>query len=362
MLRKSTTYLAVALALSLLALACGGGESPPKEPGGESPTQGSAVRKIAYINDGECGGGLYVVNSDGSGEQLIGGGLLETLSWTPDGKRIAFINDEGLQIMDADGKDVQLLLQFPHEGFIANDAHFSPDGSHIAFARNYSVYAVKEDGTGETELMEGQFLGWSPDSNSVFIRFKPSRSTDKGVVLSDSGQIFSAPIDRPGDRRLLFERLQAGPGEVALSPDGTKVAYTAGAGPEGSPPYSMFTADIGSGGKPSPIAAPAQELSGLSFSPDGTQVAYVDREGSSPGLWVSNVDGPDRRQVISGQANDHFSPPVWSPDGSQIAFWAVDGVDVVNVDGSGRERISPNQGKRCPGSQPVWQPLLANAS
>jgi dipeptidyl aminopeptidase/acylaminoacyl peptidase len=65
------------------------------------------------------------------------------------------------------------------------------------------------------------------------------------------------------------------------------------------------------------IAAPA-------LSPDGKWVAYtlttpdVKANKSSSDVWISSVDGKVHRQLTTNTAADRN--PVWSPDGSQIAF------------------------------------------
>jgi Tol biopolymer transport system component len=85
-----------------------------------------------------------------------------------------------------------------------------------------------------------------------------------------------------------------------------------------------------------------------SWSPDSRRLAYF----STPGvagmftaeLWTINVAGSHRlRLTHSGCCVETWAPPVWSPDGSQIAFAAnsAGGTFVVNADGTGRRRLSP---------------------
>ena len=58
---------------------------------------------------------------------------------------------------------------------------------------------------------------------------------------------------------------------------------------------------------------PALRWSVISYSPDGTRVAYVDDDWS---LVVAAADGSDARQVSGPTVLD----PVWSPAGDRIAF------------------------------------------
>jgi Tol biopolymer transport system component len=72
-------------------------------------------------------------------------------------------------------------------------------------------------------------------------------------------------------------------------------------------------------------------------------------------IYVMNADGSGQTRLTSDAADD--SAPVWSPDGTKIAFQSAMGVNyqvyVMNVDGSGQVNISNNSSNE---KQPSWSP------
>jgi hypothetical protein len=84
------------------------------------------------------------------------------------------------------------------------------------------------------------------------------------------------------------------------------------------------------------------------WSPDGGQLAFESVGGA---VFVVNADGSNRRSL---GIIPHNSSLIWLPDGSRLAFESSGEVFVVNADGSNRRNLS-NQ----PGSYdafPVWSP------
>jgi Tol biopolymer transport system component len=80
------------------------------------------------------------------------------------------------------------------------------------------------------------------------------------------------------------------------------------------------------------------------WSPDGTKIAWVrfpnDTCNCGPGdVWVMNADGSDRHNLTNDGAD--IGHPTWSPDGSRLAFTLEYGIYVINADGTDEHRISP---------------------
>ncbi|MFO7549235.1 MAG: hypothetical protein R6X29_10270 [Acidimicrobiia bacterium] len=97
------------------------------------------------------------------------------------------------------------------------------------------------------------------------------------------------------------------------------------------------------------------------WSPDGRWFAFVSDRGGSDGIYVMTAAGGGLRLVGPG------TEPAWSPDGRRFAFVHDDAIWVMNADGTGRRRLtepasdtwtSPG-GDRFPGQldgTPVWSP------
>ena len=95
----------------------------------------------------------------------------------------------------------------------------------------------------------------------------------------------------------------------------------------------------------------------FALSPDGTRVAWFKPEAAGDELWVAPVTGGPGIRVVpaTNVPGESQASPVWSPDGSSIAFvaYAADAVtgdrrrsaiDVVAADGSDRRRITTRPG------------------
>jgi serine/threonine-protein kinase len=95
------------------------------------------------------------------------------------------------------------------------------------------------------------------------------------------------------------------------------------------------------------------------WSPDGSRIAFAGETDAGYDLYVIQPDGTGLRQVtdMAGQELD----PAWSPDGSKLAFHHDPGgftferssLHVVNVDGSGLDTLVEHQGYV---GRPAWSP------
>jgi len=143
-------------------------------------------------------------------------------------------------------------------------------------------------------------------------------------AASSTASLANAPgADLPSFVSADLYRLQS-VGDVQLSPDGTRVAYTVQLADRPGRPYTqLWLADVASGRL---TRIGSKEGSTPRWSPDSQQLAYVgDTPDGASGLVVSRADGSDPFLLAPLSGTNAPLPSTgdridWSPDGKQIAF------------------------------------------
>jgi len=100
------------------------------------------------------------------------------------------------------------------------------------------------------------------------------------------------------------------------------------------------------------------KLTGLCYdpvwSPDGSRVAFVSQENESDDIWVVNADGTNSRNLTrnSWEWDKH---PSWSPDSRRIVFWSnresLKQIYVMDADGRNARNISNTEWEEY---DPIW--------
>jgi tricorn protease len=156
--------------------------------------------------------------------------------------------------------------------------------------------------------------------------------------------------------------------DLAWSPDGRRIAFTRN---EEFGESTTFTADdiflMDADGSDVREPAPNGEgrsLSQPTWSPDGSQVAYVD--GESVHISVVSRDGTGERQLLEHKLFEYApSSLAWSPDGRTIAYETSTRFGCVSITfldvASGRTRpltscTKPIESTFAPGWQPAADP------
>ncbi len=90
------------------------------------------------------------------------------------------------------------------------------------------------------------------------------------------------------------------------------------------------------------------------WSPDGTKIAFH----RNPEIYVMNADGSEQKNLTNNPAHDQY--PSWSPDGKKIAFASdrdgTNGIYVMNADGQDIRRLTYSGIGFFVSSFPSWSP------
>jgi Tol biopolymer transport system component/predicted Ser/Thr protein kinase len=281
-------------------------------------------------------------------------------AFSPDGELIAFRSERdggGIFLMGATGESVKRLTDFGH-----NPA-WSPDGEEIVLATevagdpsarwaNSRLWAVSVT-TGEKRVIsEGDAVHphWSPNGHRIaYWAVNEGGLRDIWTISAEGGEAVQVTNDEFVDWNPVW------------SPDGQHLYFSSVRG--GSMNLWRVAIDEESGqlqGEPTPVTTGASASRGhLSFSKDGSQIAYVER------LDRSNLHRVDF-DSINGKVDGVPVPitrgsrisllPAPSPDGEWVAFasWGKqEDIFLIRPDGSGLRQLTDDVNKD---RQPRWSP------
>ena len=198
---------------------------------------------------------------------------------------------------------------------------FSPDGNQVAFAwdgetrDNTDIYVKLVAGGRPLRLTTNPAVdshpAWSPDDTQI--AFLRRSETSGGIFLVP-------PIG--GSERKLAESPHFGVGRssgLSWSPDGKFLAVSDRTSPE--EPFALFLVSVESGEKERLTSPPAQSLGDYkpAFSPDGRTLAFVRQSAVVIGeiYLVQVAGGEPRRLTFNDQAIRGLA---WTPDGREIVF------------------------------------------
>ena len=237
--------------------------------------------------------------------------------WSPDGRRLAFVRDEEIWVVEADGGRLTRVVARPGSG---REPRWSPDGHRLAFL--------------------SRRRGWS----QVWVIDAPVPR--RGRPARDPRPPEARPLTEPG----------IDVDGLAWSPDGGTMAVSAQRRPDDLETHQIVLVDVASGALEI-VAGERSHDRGARWLPDGSLVYVSDADG-----WFRVVrrsaDGRDLLVLTDGD-REHGEPtgapgfaPLPSPDGRRLVHIEVrDGlVDLVVRDlGDG---TAPKRGRGRPPKAP----------
>jgi Tol biopolymer transport system component len=131
----------------------------------QEPNWSADGRRIAFLSDRDGDLEVYTMRPNGSSvRQLTSNDAFEFRpNWSPDSGMITFTSDRDgdfdVYVMRADGTN-QTNVTNPTGGGVSA---WSPDGRKIAFLANEDIFTMNADGSNKVQLTRGPALDWGPD-------------------------------------------------------------------------------------------------------------------------------------------------------------------------------------------------------
>ncbi len=321
MIKTRRTWMLLALLAGVLILGVSswaqkGKPKPPAPPADPAIVYSAWYGALNHVDP-------MVVNVDGSNIRAVlseKGIVYDWPDWSPDGKQIVTrggVGTIGIDIVNVDGTGKTRVIESRDWGPIAwCPVLLGPDGkSKIAFAdrapeegrMDHDLYLINVDGTdlqrltNTPDINESPFAGYCNIAWSFDGRYIAAAAYDDVIIYKiecDSSGVFTAtslggiiPYGEPGIEIM----------EIDWANTQHKLVIMAGW-------YDLYIVDVFNPGRIVRLTATAIRETGPSWSPDDSQIAYVN---GSQGIWVMNADGSGAHQIVAPQTRVIYERTQW---------------------------------------------------
>ena len=319
-------------------------------------------REIAFVRQSGSEVSIFVIPALGGPERKLYSGtsaflLLydygNGLSWSPDGKYLAFSGQRSprepnsIFLLSRESLEARQITT-PPAGFLGDSTPaFSPDGKVLAFVRGASsrdveIYTMPATG-GEPKRLtfdnrSGRSLAWTADGREILFSLWASATFRLWRVSAAGGTPEQLAVGQGGST-------------LAISRQGDHLAYS-----QESRDTDIWR--IGTSGptsmRPTRLISSTRLDYGPQYSPDSKRIAFTSGRSGSNEIWLCDADGLNPVQLTSFAGPDVGSPR-WSPDGRQVAFDSVAtgnrDIFVVSVEGGKPRRLTEDSSDEV---RPSW--------
>lgn len=286
-------------------------------------------RRVDKLND-RFSSSLWIMNADGSrNRQLMSGG---SALWSPSGDRIAYVasdsNDKPqifVRFMDDEGLVTQ-VTSFEHA---PRSMAWSPDGQSIAFVARIPK---RNDWT---VSLPGRPKGAKWADDPVIIDTLHYRQDRVGFTNSGFDHLFVVPAIGGTPRQLTSGDWNVGaraigaiayPPALSWSPDSTTIAFDGPGKPVEAPHYfesHINLVDVDSG-EMTTLTEGRGTYNAPVYSPDGSKIAFAgypahDTSYPVPNLYTIEPSG-DGMMALAEELPDGPSAIHWAPNSREILF------------------------------------------
>ncbi|MGB8475994.1 MAG: winged helix-turn-helix domain-containing protein [Candidatus Acidiferrum sp.] len=285
--------------------------------------------QIAFHRLAADDNGIYLVPALGGPERKLLAtqapyAVVAPLSWSPDGKWLAYADTENGRPGDRAfllNMETLEYHEFPHDPSCNHEGYltFSHSGQELALLCVHSMtsfeYFVtdlqgksKRSLTTRHEFPNG--LAWSGDDKSVIVAGANPKGEDFYVIRVSDGEVHKLPV--------------AAGHWPTISRDGHKLAASLS-----DNHVNVWRKDLEHPEAPAlPMLLSTRQQNNSQYSPDGKHLVFDSTRSGTWSVWLADADGSNLVQI------SHEGPagfPRWSPDSRKITFEMTDPSGLVGV-------------------------------
>jgi serine/threonine-protein kinase len=299
-----------------------------------SPAFSPDGKSIVYATVGDRGAGvvLRTISTTGGVPTVVGqvgeNGGASGLSWSDSG--ILYTDASGIVRVSPSGGKPETVVPLAQSETMQG-ATALPGGAGILFA----VAKGREPGTAPSiDLWDGATIAVQPptgERKTLITDGSDPRYLPTGHLLyARGGTLFVAPFDLKrltvtgngmpvleGVARAILGRISTGVTHADVSANGSIVYAPGPASPASEPPRLVI---VDRGGNVTPVKVPPRFYERPRVSPDGTQLALGSEDPNGATIWIHDLVRDTSIRPLTFQNDGRNRFPVWSPDGTYVAF------------------------------------------